>query len=130
MQCPTDQTPLVMAERKGVELDYCPTCRGVWLDRGELDKIIDRSIDTEIAAENGGRPTTTAPPAPQVPPQQPVATYPAQPQYGDRRYEERRHDERRYDDDHHYGERHRDHYDPRYSQKKRKESFLGDLFDF
>ena len=41
MLCPTDQTVLVMTERKGVEIDYCPTCRGVWLDRGELDKIID-----------------------------------------------------------------------------------------
>ncbi len=33
-----------MTERKGVEIDYCPTCRGVWLDRGELDKIIERSV--------------------------------------------------------------------------------------
>lgn len=43
MLCPTDQTPLVMSERQGIEIDYCPTCRGVWLDRGELDKIIERS---------------------------------------------------------------------------------------
>lgn len=43
MQCPIDQTELVLAERAGVEIDYCPKCRGVWLDRGELDKIIDRS---------------------------------------------------------------------------------------
>ena len=43
MQCPTDQTTLVMAERSGIEIDYCPTCRGVWLDRGELDKIIERA---------------------------------------------------------------------------------------
>ena len=44
MQCPicTD-TALVMSERQGVELDYCPKCRGVWLDRGELDKLIERS---------------------------------------------------------------------------------------
>jgi Zn-finger nucleic acid-binding protein len=43
MQCPNAcPTPLVMSERQGVEIDYCPTCRGVWLDRGELDKIIDR----------------------------------------------------------------------------------------
>ena len=42
MQCPTDGTVLVMSERSGIEIDYCPTCRGVWLDRGELDKIIDR----------------------------------------------------------------------------------------
>ena len=43
MQCPIDGTQLVLAERVGVEIDYCPQCRGVWLDRGELDKIIDRS---------------------------------------------------------------------------------------
>jgi Zn-finger nucleic acid-binding protein len=43
MQCPIDGTTLVMADRQGVEIDYCPQCRGVWLDRGELDKIIERS---------------------------------------------------------------------------------------
>lgn len=43
MQCPLDGTELVMTDRSGVEIDYCPQCRGVWLDRGELDKIIERS---------------------------------------------------------------------------------------
>jgi Zn-finger nucleic acid-binding protein len=43
MLCPLDKTPLVMSERQNIEIDYCPTCRGVWLDRGELDKIIERS---------------------------------------------------------------------------------------
>ena len=43
MQCPIDGEPLVMTERSGVEIDYCPKCRGVWLDRGELDKIIERA---------------------------------------------------------------------------------------
>ncbi|MDQ4145104.1 MAG: zf-TFIIB domain-containing protein [Actinomycetota bacterium] len=43
MTCPVDGTELKMSERQGVEIDYCPQCRGVWLDRGELDKIIDRS---------------------------------------------------------------------------------------
>jgi len=42
MQCPNDATVLVMSERSGIEIDYCPTCRGVWLDRGELDRIIER----------------------------------------------------------------------------------------
>jgi len=42
MQCPVDGTTLAMADRQGVEIDYCPQCRGVWLDRGELDKLIDR----------------------------------------------------------------------------------------
>ena len=43
MNCPVCRVPLVMSERQGVEIDYCPQCRGVWLDRGELDKIIERS---------------------------------------------------------------------------------------
>lgn len=43
MKCPTDDTLLVMSDRHGIEIDYCPQCRGVWLDRGELDKIIDRA---------------------------------------------------------------------------------------
>lgn len=43
MNCPIDNTPLQMTERQGIELDYCSQCRGVWLDRGELDKIIERS---------------------------------------------------------------------------------------
>ena len=43
MKCPVDNTTLVLADRNGVEIDYCPSCRGVWLDRGELDKILDRT---------------------------------------------------------------------------------------
>lgn len=43
MLCPIDGTELVITDRSGVEIDYCPACRGVWLDRGELDKIIERS---------------------------------------------------------------------------------------
>jgi Zn-finger nucleic acid-binding protein len=43
VKCPVDGAVLEMSERQGVEIDYCPTCRGVWLDRGELDKIIDRA---------------------------------------------------------------------------------------
>jgi uncharacterized protein len=51
MKCPIcPETDLVMTERQGVEIDYCPKCRGVWLDRGELDKIIERSmsVPTEL----------------------------------------------------------------------------------
>jgi Zn-finger nucleic acid-binding protein len=43
MKCPPCQVELKMTDRQGVEIDYCPQCRGVWLDRGELDKIIERS---------------------------------------------------------------------------------------
>ncbi len=47
MKCPVCDVNLVMSERQGIEIDYCPECRGVWLDRGELDKIIERSKDYE-----------------------------------------------------------------------------------
>ncbi len=63
MACPVDGAALVMSERSGIEIDYCPTCRGVWLDRGELDKIIERNAASQ---------------APQQP--QPQAQAPAQPQ--------------------------------------------------
>lgn len=43
MQCPVDEIDLVMTDRQGIEIDYCPKCRGVWLDRGELDKLIERA---------------------------------------------------------------------------------------
>lgn len=43
MNCPNCRIPLVITERQRVEIDYCPQCRGVWLDRGELDKIVERS---------------------------------------------------------------------------------------
>jgi hypothetical protein len=50
MKCPVCTTVnLVMSERQGVEIDYCPDCRGVWLDRGELDKIIERAVPQEMS---------------------------------------------------------------------------------
>jgi uncharacterized protein len=69
MRCPVDGSPLAMSDRAGIEIDYCPQCRGIWLDRGELDKIIERS-----AAD-------TAPLSPQ---QQPAP----QPGYAQPRYEQ------------------------------------------
>jgi len=58
MQCPACNVPLTMSERQGVEIDYCPQCRGVWLDRGELDKILERSrsIYGEGSGSEGGEP--------------------------------------------------------------------------
>lgn len=49
MLCPNDKTALVMSDRQGIEIDYCPTCRGIWLDRGELDKILERSASNTAA---------------------------------------------------------------------------------
>ena len=63
MSCPVDGTTLVMSERSGIEIDYCPSCRGVWLDRGELDKIIERNAQQQPAA--------AAPPPQQAPQQAP-----------------------------------------------------------
>ncbi len=54
MQCPVcENTKLAIAERQGVEIDYCPDCRGVWLDRGELDKIIERSAEDQPESSGG-----------------------------------------------------------------------------
>ncbi len=57
MQCPIDGTELAMTERHGVEIDYCPRCRGVWLDRGELDKIIDAAYAMPQGGVQGSSPT-------------------------------------------------------------------------
>lgn len=84
MKCPVDNTTLTIADRQGIEIDFCPECRGVWLDRGELDKIIDRSD-----------------------------TPPRQEYREERSYRESYHD----NDNRHY-------------KKKKKESFLGEIFDF
>ncbi|MGE4063470.1 MAG: zf-TFIIB domain-containing protein [Rhodospirillaceae bacterium] len=78
MKCPVDNETLVMTDRSGVEIDYCPKCRGVWLDRGELDKIIERG-----AAQ-------PQPPQQQpLPPQQPQAQH-YQHGYGQKPYYKKR----------------------------------------
>lgn len=72
MKCPVcPDATLVMSDRQGVEIDYCPQCRGVWLDRGELDKIIERSQQQLSAAS-----------APQMAPPPPQPSHHAQPQQG------------------------------------------------
>jgi Zn-finger nucleic acid-binding protein len=112
MQCPVDtDTALVMSERQGVEIDYCPKCRGVWLDRGELDKIIDRANELMApAAAPTVQPTPAAPapppPTPGAPPPNPQmqsyqSGYPGSPKYG-------------------HG----------YDGKRKKKGFLGEMFDF
>ncbi len=53
MKCPAcKETSLVLSERKGIEIDYCPDCRGIWLDRGELDKILEKSMTEERVPQN------------------------------------------------------------------------------
>jgi Zn-finger nucleic acid-binding protein len=101
MKCPIDNADLVMAERQGIEIDYCPKCRGVWLDRGELDKIIER------ASANA--------------PQQPASFTPSQPQSNPPS-----HPQHSYDPRPGYDPRH----DPRHQKHYKRKSFLGELFDF
>jgi len=106
MNCPTcPDSNLVMTERSRVEIDYCPACRGVWLDRGELDKIIERDATP--------------------PPREPD------------RSEERRNDrDRDYSDDRGRYDDHDDDWDDdrRASgsgrKRRKRESLLGELFDF
>ena len=113
MLCPLDQTELRITEREKVEIDYCPTCRGVWLDRGELDKIIERFAADRPATTTGlGRPDVS----------QRYGPY-GRPDDDDdarRRYAAQR--GYRYDDDD-------DDDDDRYRGRRRR-NWLGDLFDF
>lgn len=122
MKCPVDSIDLVMSERSGVEIDYCPQCRGVWLDRGELDKIIDRVAVETIPAPARPAAAPSQPPIAPPPIYNPFESRPQQPRYDDRdrRDYDRRDDDRRDG----YG---RDQYG---RKRKKKEGFLGDLFDF
>jgi uncharacterized protein len=106
MKCPTcPDSVLVMADRSGIEIDYCPTCRGVWLDRGELDKIIERTSVAAPAAAPAPAPAPAAAPQQVVYEQRPPQQQPQQrPWYDD-------------DDDYKY-------------KKKKKSSLLGEIFDF
>ncbi|WP_460631762.1 TFIIB-type zinc ribbon-containing protein [Leifsonia lichenia] len=83
MRCPTDNATLVMSERSGIEIDYCPECRGVWLDRGELDKIIDRAQPALPAQQAAPYAQPVAPAHPQQPAQQ---HYGQQQAYGQQQY--------------------------------------------
>lgn len=106
MKCPVCSSELQIATRAGIEIDYCPTCRGVWLDRGELDKIIERHVQETQNLTRGAPPTyAPEPPAP-TPPPRPHAR--PQPHYED-------------DDDD---------YDPHHKRKRRKKrDWFEDLFD-
>ena len=55
MKCPVCNIELRMSERQGIEIDYCPECRGVWMDRGELDKVIERSLPASAVGDGGSR---------------------------------------------------------------------------
>lgn len=103
MQCPVDGTQLVMSDRQGIEIDYCPQCRGVWLDRGEIDKIVERS------ATQGMGPAM----------QQPQQQHPQQ-QYSNNNHGNH-HSYDDDDDDYHGGHHQQKHH--------KRESWFGELFD-
>lgn len=113
MKCPLDGETLLVSERQGVEIDYCPKCRGIWLDRGELDKIIDQAAGMML-----------------LPDPQPMAVAPEQeapPQLRERRMPQEQNDkeDRRRRDDREYkrGKRNK-------KRKNRFGDFLEDFFDF
>lgn len=149
MQCPIDGTNLQMMERQGIEIDYCPQCRGVWLDRGELDKVIERSHtvfggaqqpETARVADVPGAPPMPEYPqaASQVPPQPPGTPYappPQQPQpYSYPRDYDRDDDYRDRTDYPQARREYQDRYDRdddrEYGRKRKRRSFLDDIFDF
>jgi len=109
MNCPHCNVALVMTERSGVEIDYCPKCRGVWLDRGELDKIIEKA--TALTPTAAPQPVAQQGYAPQ---QQPVYQQPpVHQQFGGHNG----HHDSHHNDKHGYGH-------------KKKKSMLSELFDF
>ena len=110
MSCPVCRVPLAMSDRQGIEIDYCPQCRGVWLDRGELDKIIERSAPADAL------PTAAPAPGPAPSPQ---------PQY------QQGHDQHRTDQhrpDQPWGGGDRDRHHSGHGQKKPKH-WLSEIFD-
>ena len=144
MKCPIcPEATLVMSDRQGIEIDYCPQCRGVWLDRGELDKIIDRAT----AMETPSNAPQVSQQAPQVP--APIAPAPTNLPYGAPQGASQNapqggssmglpgsissvlRDVLRGDDrDKYRGDgRYRDDDDDDYRRKKRKKGLLGELFD-
>lgn len=100
MQCPICKVDLMMTDRQGIEIDYCPKCRGVWLDRGELDKIIEKSSPSNSIKEKNSNSSQ-------------ISNSNYRDDYHNHKGYEKSHDE-----DHYYKKRHK------------KEGFLGDLFDF
>ena len=136
--CPVDQSVMVISARQGIEIDYCPTCRGVWLDRGELNKIIEKS-----AAPGGANaPEAPPPPAPTAapaappppaaphyppPPQAPPPGYPPQPHGGWQPQPPPHHHGGHWSPQPHY--HHGDDYKYGHGGYRRRKSFLEELFD-
>ncbi|CAB3759942.1 zf-TFIIB domain-containing protein [Paraburkholderia humisilvae] len=114
MKCPVCKTPdLLMTERQSIEIDYCPSCRGVWLDRGELDKLVAQMNDASPARAEA-QPRSDHAPAPQR----------ARPHHDS----ERRHDEHPRGDYRHDNDRHGNYRSEHGGYRKKRSLF--DIFDF
>lgn len=122
MNCPTCDIELKIADRHGVEIDYCPKCRGVWLDRGELDKILDRATEMMRPIHQEPAPQPVQPVQPATPGAPPIPSHPQQgyPQQG---YPQGPVVIYKDDDDD-------DDYYKRHGYKKKRKNWLGDIFDF
>jgi Zn-finger nucleic acid-binding protein len=102
MKCPVCKTPdLLMTERQNIEIDYCPTCRGVWLDRGELDKLIGQMQDAPDSQRADAE-----------------------------RERHARHSDRDARHEQEWGRRHESHDDRKHYDARRKKKSLFDMFDF
>ena len=89
MKCPACDVPLSMTDRQGIEIDYCPQCRGVWLDRGELDKIIERS-SADVAPASAAHAPPPVQHAPHPSHQQPHPGYRGDHYKGDYKYRKKK----------------------------------------
>lgn len=124
MQCPFDASELTVVNRSGIEIDWCPSCKGVWLERGELDKLID--LASAGAAPQAGQPQPQPQFQPPAPAYQPAPGPGPQPAYQQpppqRRYNDSWPDDM-YDRDS-SGRTYRTH------RKHKRKGILGDIFDF
>ena len=122
MKCPLCAVDLVMSDRQGIEIDYCPKCRGIWLDRGEIDKIIERSQAAE-APRTAPEPRHAPAAAPAMPPAASGWTgYAPQPTSAGYAPPPRAAEQWRRDDD---DDRHRHGH-----HGKKKKGFLSEILDF
>lgn len=110
MLCPVCKVTLTMSDRQGIEIDYCSQCRGIWLDRGELDKLIERSETQAAPQPERGNPVLAS---------RPQDERDRRDDYRDQHHDNSRDKGYRSDAKHGYG-----HY------PRRKKSFLGELLDF
>jgi Zn-finger nucleic acid-binding protein len=103
MKCPNCNETLLMTERNNIEIDYCPSCRGIWLDKGELDKMLEYA---EEKYKSAGQPQN-------------------------QQNQNQQHNQQtwqKYDNDHYKNDHHK--YNPHHQKPHKKKGFLGDLFDF